>query len=147
MRELQYLKQVEAVPPIVVNTTTATVVNVIDTAGYDDMLVIFDFGVLGANLTAAKLQSSAAATQPGTFADVTGATLADLTSATNSDTTSFMYVNLRGHNRYFRPIVTTGAATDVVAVKCILFNPNGVLPKDAATRNVAQYLYVGSLTV
>ena len=143
MRELQFLKQVEAIPPIVVDATTATVVNVIDTAGYDDMLVSFDFGVLGAALTAAKLQECA--TSGGSYADTVGAALSDLTAATNSGKTSWLYVNLRGHNQYFKPVITTGGATDVVGVKAILFNSNGVLPTDAASRNVAQYVYVASV--
>lgn len=145
MKELQYIKDYEPIPPIVVDATTATVVNVIDTAGFDEMLVSFEFGVLGANLTAAKLQESATATQPGTFADTAGAVLADLTEATNSGKTAQIYVNLRGHARYFRPIVTTGGASDVVGVKAQLFGGNQVFPYDTTTRNVTQFIEVGSI--
>lgn len=147
MRELQWLKQgvgatanENALPPQ--SITGATASNYVDTSGYDDMLVVFNFGAMVGDLSVCKLQESAASGSG--YADTATATLADLTAATNQDTQSEMYVNLRGHKRYFKADITPGTSA-LVCVTFIMWNPNGVLPSDAPSRNVAQYVYVDSV--
>lgn len=143
MKELQYIKQFDSIQPISVTSTTATVLNAIDTAGFDEMLVLFEFGLMAGNLSAAKLQESSASGSG--YADTTGAVLSDLTSATNQNKTAAIYVNLRGHKRYFEPVVTTTGGATVLAVKALLFSGPSVFPSDATTRNVTQFIEVGSV--
>lgn len=143
MKELQYIKTVPSVPPISVSSTTATVVNAIDTAGFDEMLVLFEFGEMAGDMSACKLQESTASGSG--YGDTTGAALTDLTAATNAEKIAAMYVNLRGHKRYFEPVVTTTGGATLLSVTALLFSNTGVFPFDITTRNVTQFIEVGSV--
>ncbi len=143
MQELQYIKQFQSIPPISVSSTTATVVNVVDTAGFDSMLFIFDFGTMAGDLSAGKLQESAASGSG--YGDTTGAVLSDLTGATNAGKSAMIYVNLRGHKQYFKPVLTTTGGATLLAAKALLFSGPPVFPFDATTRNVTQFIEVGSV--
>lgn len=116
------VSQTDCVPPISVSSTTATVVNVVDTAGnYALALFEFDFGTMAGDLSACKLQQSSASTQPGTFADITSATLSDLTAATLAGKTAYIAIRLMGYSRYLRPIITTTGGASLVSCNCKLY--------------------------
>lgn len=143
MIDIQNMKLVNIIPPAaILDDASATVLNYIDTIGYDYLTMVFQLGATDIAAVAAYLTECA--TSGGSYTAITGAAFSGTTgegrlpTATDDNGLFVIYWYLGGAGlRYVKPVFTAGNGSSGTFVSGIAILSNGEQPPfDATTRGL-----------
>lgn len=147
MQRLQNLKSVIVTSPAAIVNNGAFITNTIDTAGYEEMLIIFMVGSIDAIMTGLKLQESDLSNMGGAT-DVPnanfGVTGEGLPSAAEDDLLFGIHVKLGsgGRKRYMDLLATTGIGVAGTYGSCVaILSKNDISPASKSDRGFTRLLY------
>lgn len=147
MQSLTRMKFVAVTPPAAINDNTAYTTATIDTLGWDELLVLIQFGAMDIAVAACKLQESDDSGMSGA-ADISGADFsvspATLPSATDDNHYFGIHVRLGAARKRYMDLSFTagdGAAGTFAAVTAIL-GKGEAIPATATDRGFTQLLTV-----
>lgn len=150
MNVTQNLKRVNITSPQLVNGASVAT-TAVDTAGFDEAMVIFSLGVTDAALTTLKVQESDDSGMSGAV-DITGLVFGTSTdpdtnatsalpTATDDNKTFSCFIDLRGRQRYIDLVAVVAAGTTGanVSASCLVAKAS-LGPTSATTRGLASNL-------
>ena len=147
MQRLQNLKAVMVTSPAAISDDAALVTNTIDTAGYEEMLIIFMVGAIDVAMTGLKLQESDSSNMAGA-ADVPnaifGVTGAGMVGPLEDDMLFGIHVKLGGggRKRYMDLFATTGNGVAGTYGSCVaILSKNDISPASTSDRGFTRLLY------
>lgn len=137
--ELQKAKFFAVTPPGAIVDNASWTTNVIDTAGWDYLVVSVKLGAMDIAMSALKLQEADAASSATALtsgADISGAVGGtDFTLPTATDDNKFVnfYVNLLGRKRYIDLVATGGDGTTGTYLDATAILSRGKISPDNVT--------------
>lgn len=150
---LQHCKYLEVIRPVAIVDAASWTTVAIDTAGFDWVTIIFQYGTSDIAMAALKVQESKnsdgnpdayadiTGTVVGTAVDITGTTSA-LPSASDDGQLVVWHINTRGRERYFDLVATAGDGSTGSFASALAILSQGDHSIDTATLSGVSHEFV-----